>query len=375
MLWPTHSLFPPFPLEDQRQHQAELAAAIRRVLDSGSYILGEEVAAFESEFAAFLGVKHVVGVASGTDAIEVMLRALEIGGGSKVIVPSHAPSAVAAGVARSGAKPVFADIEADTFTLCPESLDAVLRSPAGRGVKAALVVHLYGHPADWANLQQVADEHGILLLEDCAQAHGATWHGRMTGALGTAAAFSFYPTKNLGAIGDAGAVATDDDDLAERLRLIRQYGWRRRYVSEMTGVNSRLDELQAAVLRVKLSTLGQSVYQRRRLAAMYEARLSASGSVTPPSVREGCEHAFHQYVVRCERRDALTQHLHAAGIPAAVSSPVPLHRQPAFHADIALPEAERAAAAIVALPLHPYLHEAAVAAVCDAIERLNHASC
>lgn len=366
-------LFPLFPQADQQRHQAGLASAIQRVLDSGSYILGTEVAEFETEFAAYLGVKQTVGLASGTDAIEVILRALDVGPGSKVVVPSFAPSAVAAGVTRSGAGLVFADIEADTFTLCPESLDAVLRSPAGRGVKAALVVHLYGHPADWQRLQSVADTHGILLLEDCAQAHGATWHGRLAGSLGRAAAFSFYPTKNLAALGDAGAVATNDEELADRLRLIRQYGWNNRHISAAAGVNSRLDELQAAVLRVKLPALPASVVQRRRLAAQYDARLGG-GSIRPPIVRGGCEHAYHQYVVRCERRDEMLKHLQQAGIPVAVLYPVPLHRQAAFLDDAVLPETERTVAEIISLPLHPYMSEAAVAAVCDMVERLSHAS-
>lgn len=371
---PSTPLFPPYPHEDQRRHQIELSDAIQRVLDSGNYILGEEVATFECEFATFLGAKQAIGVANGTDAIEMMLRALEIGLGSKVVVPSFAPSAVAAGVTRCGAEPLFADIEADTFTLCPESLDAVLRSPAGQGVKAALAVHLYGHPADWKNLRQVADEHGIVLLEDCAQAHGAVWHGRMAGTLGRAAAFSFYPTKNLAALGDAGAVATNDEELAERMRLIRQYGWKSRHISEVAGVNSRLDELQAAVLRMKLPTLMGGVHQRRRLAAEYDARLMNSNLVTPPLVRGGCEHAYHQYVVRCEWRDELMEHLQRSGIPAAVHYPVPLHRQTAFGvSEQALPESERAAAEVISLPLHPYLSEDAVDAVCRAIESQEHA--
>ncbi|OYW75352.1 MAG: hypothetical protein B7Z37_13670 [Verrucomicrobia bacterium 12-59-8] len=365
-----------YPQADQRRHEVALALALQRVFASGSYILGAEVEAFETEFAAFLGVSQVVGVASGTDAIELMLRALEFGAGSKVVVPSFAPSAVAAGVARSGAEPVFADIEPSTFTLCPEALDALLSSSQGRGVKAAVVVHLYGHPADWDNLQRVADEHGIELLEDCAQAHGAMWHGRTVGTLGRAAAFSFYPTKNLAALGDAGAVATNDAELAERLRIIRQYGWKERYVSEHAGVNSRLDELQAAVLRVKLGALNESVLQRRRLAAEYDARLVGSRVVTAPMVRGGCEHAYHQYVVRSERRDALMQHLQRAGIPVAALYPVPLHRQRAFAdgQDLLL-ESDRAAAAVLSLPMHPYLSEQAVGAVVEAMERFEHEGC
>lgn len=343
---------------------------MQRVFDSGRLILDGEVAAFEQEFAAFLGVKHVVGVGSGTDAIEMMLRVLGIGPGCRVVVPAFAPSAVASGVMRSGAEVVFAEIDHDTFTLCPESLDAVLRSPAGQGVKAALAVHLYGHPADWLNLQRVANEHGITLLEDCAQAHGSKWQGRMTGTLGTMAAFSFYPTKNLAACGDAGAVATDDSALAERLRLIRQYGWRERNVSAMHGINSRLDELQAALLRAKLPWLRESVNQRRRLAAIYDARLGSNRRLTTPPVRGGCEHAFHQYVVRCDQRDVLLRHLGNAGIPAAVHYPAPLHQQPAFEAQITCAEAETAASTVLSLPLHPHLSEEAVNAVCEAVETL-----
>nr|WP_294388574.1 DegT/DnrJ/EryC1/StrS family aminotransferase [Prosthecobacter sp.] len=361
-------MFPPYPQADRQRHQAALTQAVQRVFESGSYILGGEVKAFEREFAAHLGAKHVVGLASGTDAIEVMLRAHEIGVGDKVAAPAHAPSAVAAGVRRSGAEVVFADIDSETFTLCPESLDAVLRSPKGRGVKAVLAVHLYGHPVDWRNLKHVANEHGAILLEDCAQAHGASWHGRAVGTLGRAAAFSFYPTKNLAAIGDAGAVVTDDDELAVRLRQLRVYGWKTRFNSEIPGVNSRLDELQAAVLRVKLGALTESVHQRRRLAAEYDSRLGGSAVVKPPVVRGGCEHACHQYVVRSSRRDELLAHLLRAGVPAAVHYQLPLHRQAAFGSNVSLVESERAAAEVISLPLHPYLSEAALDAVCDAIE-------
>ena len=369
------SLFPSFPSADQQQYQVQIHLAVQRVLGSGCFILGEEVAAFESEFAAFLGVKHVVGVGTGTDAIELMLRALEIGPGDTVIVPSFAPSAVAAGVMRCGAEPVFADVEADTLTLCPKSLDAVLRSAAGLNVKAALAVHLCGHPADWETLQCVADEHGIILLEDCAQAHGARWHGKMAGSLGRAAGFSFYPTKNLAALGDAGAVATNDAYLAERLRLIRQYGWRQRYISETTGVNSRMDELQAAILRAKLPSLHESVHRRRKLAARYDERLNSIEMVAGPKERTGCEHAYHQYLVRSKRRDELVLHLRQAGIPVAVPYPAPLHWQPAYGGTAVLPESDRAATEMVSLPLHPHLSDDAVEFVCDAIERLNHATC
>lgn len=374
MTVPAAPLFPPFPLEDWRRHEPAVSGAVQRVFASGSYILGGEVSAFEAEFAAFLNVRHVVGLASGTDAIEVMLRALDIGPGSQVVVPSFAPSAVAAGVMRSGAGLVLADVTPGTFTLCPESLEAVLRAQAGRGVKAVLAVHLFGHPVDWQSLQIVADRHGVLLLEDCAQSHGALWQGRMTGSLGRAAAFSFYPTKNLGAIGDAGAVATNDDEFAARLRSIRQYGWRSRHCSDAAGVNSRLDEIQAAILRVKLRTLAQNVAQRRKVAATYDERLSATSGVRPPCVRPGCGHAYHQYVVRCAARERVLGRLQAAGVPAAVHYPVPLHLQPAFSGGETLPESEKAAGEVLSLPLHPWLGEEAVHTACQIIIGDDHAA-
>lgn len=373
---PAPSPFPFFPQEDERLRRGEIATAVKRVLESGDYILGTEVQSFEREFAAFLGVDHAVGVANGTDAIELMLRALDIGHGSRVVVPAHAPSAVAAGVMRSGAGLVFADIEPETFTLSPESLDAVLRSHAGRGgIRAALAVHLYGHPADWAGLQQVTDAHGITLLEDAAQAHGAEWNGRQAGTLGRLSAFSFYPTKNLGACGDAGAVVTADPALAGRLRELRQYGWKTRGVSEHGGINSRLDELQAAILRAKLPFLSEGIKRRRDLAAIYASRLGCCPGLSLPVVRADCGHAFHLYVVRSGRRDALLRCLAAAGIPAAVHYPVPLHRQPAFETADLLPVAEKAAREVLTLPLHPHLSEEAVHRVCDALERSGDAGC
>ncbi|MGV3661458.1 MAG: DegT/DnrJ/EryC1/StrS family aminotransferase, partial [Prosthecobacter sp.] len=272
-----------------------------------------------------------------------------------------------------GAVPVFADIEPDTFTLCPESLETVLCAHAGQGVRAALAVHLYGHPADWENLRQTAAAHGVTLLEDVAQAHGAVWHERKAGTLGVAAAFSFYPTKNLAACGDAGAVVCDDPGLAEKLHLLRQYGWRERHVSAADGVNSRLDEMQAAVLRVKLPFLPESVARREKLANLYDQRLGAHKFLKTPVVREGCRHAWHQYVVRSPCRDDLMRRLEGAGIPVGVHYPIPLHLQPAFKTGVSLPNAEASAREVVSLPLHPHLAEEAVSLVCDVIESLDHA--
>jgi dTDP-4-amino-4,6-dideoxygalactose transaminase len=365
------ALFPQFPLADYHAHRADIDAAVLRSLAGGHYILGGEVAAFEKEFAAYVGATHSIGVANGTDAIEVLLRALDIGAGAKVAVPSHTAVASASGIARAGAMPVFVDIDRDTATMCPRALAALLESPQGRGVKAALVVHLYGHPGAWDELQAVADEHGVLLLEDCAQAHGATYHGRMVGSLGRAAAFSLYPTKNLGAIGDGGVITTSDDALAQRIREIRQYGWRERYISASEGVNSRLDEVQAAILRVKLRTLTGSIEQRRTLAAAYAEGLAGATAATAPIVREGCEHAYHLYVVRSSQRDALLKQLLDSGVPAALHYPAAIHQQPgyALHRanSPALPQTELVMQEILTLPLHPYLTPEAIKAVCSVV--------
>ncbi|MCB1212516.1 MAG: DegT/DnrJ/EryC1/StrS family aminotransferase, partial [Verrucomicrobiales bacterium] len=246
------AFFPAFPQADLDRHRREIDEAICRTLASGRFILSEEVSAFEEEFAKYLGVPHVVALGSGTDAVEIMLRAHDIGTGAQVVLPSHAPSAIASAVRRSGADILLADVDPATMTLCPNSLASVLSMPTSKRARAVVAVHLYGHPVAWDALQKVATEFGVLLLEDAAQAHGAEWSGQKIGSLGKAAAFSFYPTKNLAAMGDAGALATSDGALAERVRELREYGWRQRYISANNGVNSRMDELQAAILRVKL---------------------------------------------------------------------------------------------------------------------------
>lgn len=361
-------LFPPFPLADQRACGGELAQAVQRVLDSGSYILGAETAAFEQDFARYLGIGHVTGTASGTDGIELMLRALDIRHGSAVILPAHAPSAVAAGVRRAGAEPVFADIDKNTFTLCPESVAEVLKLHRPGWIKAVLAVHLYGHPAELGALKDISGDQGASLLEDASQSHAAVWQERMTGTVGIASVFSFYPTKNLAALGDAGAVATDDVRLAERFSTLRQYGWKERHISEEDGINSRLDELQAAMLRIKLARLDEATRRRRQLAAIYDARLDGIGGVALPVVRPGCGHVYHQYVVRCRFRDLLMTRLLSAGVPVSVHYPVPLHQQPAFAQEVQLPRSEEAAREVLSLPLHPHLSEEAVHKVCDVIE-------
>lgn len=369
-------VFSAYPLEDYRQHKQAIDESLARMLDHGHYILGGEVSAFEKEFAAYTRTRHSIGVANGTDAIEVILRALNIGQDCKVALSSHTAVASASGIARAGASPVFVDINPESRTICPEALDSLLSSPLGDNVKAVLAVHIYGHPCDITALQAVADRHGVILLEDCAQAHGAIFHGNPVGSLARAAAFSFYPTKNLGAIGDGGGITTNDDELADRIQVIRQYGWKERYISACEGVNSRLDEMQAALLRVKLQALPASILKRRQLAALYDELLKDSSIVTPPTCQAGCEHAYHLYVVRSSRRDALMKHLLSLGIPVALHYPAAIHQQPGYFPIAAqsppLPHTETLIREILTLPLHPYLSEEAIRFTAEAIRAFEH---
>lgn len=349
-----------------RRLQPEIDAALGRVAAGGRYILGEEVTAFESEFAAYLGVDHAVGVASGTDAVMLALRACGVGPGDEVITVSHTAVATVAAIELCGATPRLVDIHAATFAMDPAALVAAITSRT----KAVVVVHLYGGPADMDAIIPIARAHGLAIIEDCAQAHGARYRGRMVGTLGDAAAFSFYPTKNLAALGDGGAVVTNRPEIADRLRQLRQYGWRERYISETAGYNSRLDELQAAVLRVRLRHLEEENQARRRLAAAYDQSLAGLPMVTP-YVRAEDHHVFHLYVIRTSRRDALQAYLSRQGIGTAIHYPVPVHRQPAYtrlgYGPGSLPATEAAAREILSLPLYPDLPAEAVTAVAAAI--------
>jgi dTDP-4-amino-4,6-dideoxygalactose transaminase len=324
------------------------------------------VEAFERQFAREIGAAHVVGVGSGTDALELALRALGIGAGDTVITASHTAVATVSAVERAGAQPLLVDIDPVTFTLDPDRLEQSLRLDPGRRMKvrAVVPVHLYGHPADMPTLLDVARRHDLRVIEDCAQSHGATVAGRTTGVWGDIAAFSFYPTKNLGAIGDGGVVATNNASLAERVRALRQYGWRQRYISDEPGLNSRLDELQAAILRVKCAHLRQDNQRRRALARLY-ADGCLGTAIVPPEVRPGVEHAFHQYVVRTPRRDRLRHYLQEKGVPTAIHYPRPVHMQPAYQGRVAigaggLAESERACREVLSLPMHPHLAEQSV---------------
>jgi dTDP-4-amino-4,6-dideoxygalactose transaminase len=347
-------------------HRAEIDAAIRGVLESGRYILGPEVMAFEQEFAAYLGVAHAVGVGSGTEALHLALRACGIGPGDEVITVAHTAVATVAAIELAGATPVLVDIDARTYTLDPGRLEAAI----GARTKAIIAVHLYGQPADLAPIAEIAKRRGLRLIEDCAQAHGARYRGRVVGSFGDVAAFSFYPTKNLGAIGDGGLVATADAGLADQARLLREYGWAERYVSRVPGWNTRLDELQAAILRVKLRHLDEDNAARSRIAARYRDLLDGSDVILPVE-REDAQHAYHLFVVRSARRDALLAHLERLGVRALVHYPVPIHLQTAYRDRLRgrdlLPESEAAAREVLSLPMYPELAEQDVRRVADAV--------
>lgn len=323
----------------------ELDAAVARVLESGSYILSEEVAQFEEAFAEACGAAHAVGVASGTDAITIALLALGVEPGDEVITAPNTCIPTIVGIARAGATPVLADVDERTYTLDPAQVERRLT----RRTKAILPVHLYGQPAEMDALLAL----GFPVVEDCAQAHGATVGGRPAGSLGVAAAFSFYPTKNLGALGDAGAVVTSSDAIAERGRLLRNYGERDRFEHVLHGLNSRLDSLQAAILSAKLPSLQPALARRRRLARIYDEALSGTSLVTP-AVVDGREHAYHLYVVQAPDRDAFRTAMTEAGIGTAVHYPTPVHRQPAYRdLDVpgGFPVAEALCERVVSLPL------------------------
>jgi dTDP-4-amino-4,6-dideoxygalactose transaminase len=345
--------------EDER----DVRTAIARVIDAGWFVLGPEVEAFEREFAAASGVGAAVGVGNGTDALALILRALGIGPGDEVIVPALTAAFTGLAVVMVGARPVFADVDPDRLTLDPEACAAAVTPRTA----AIVPVHLYGQPADLEQLEAVAARHHLAMVEDCCQAHLATCKGRPVGTVGVAGAFSFYPTKNLGAMGDAGAVVTSDVALAQRVRRLRHGGQIDRYRHADAGVNSRLDEMQAAVLRARLPHLPAWTGRRRALAAQYVAML-AHTSVAPVRVRDP-GHVYHLFPVRSPHRDGLQTHLRSAGIETLVHYPVPLPQQEAFgaYAPAECPQSTRAASELVSLPLHPRLTDADVRTVAETV--------
>ena len=344
-------------------------------MDSGRYILGEEVTAFELEWAAYVDSAHAVGVGNGTDAIELALRAFEIGPGDVVITTSNTAVATVAAIELSGASALLVGVDETTMTMSPQRLAEAIALNRDRQLKAVIPVHLYGWPADMPAITAIAAEHGLKIIEDCAQAHGARRGGRAVGTWGNAAAFSFYPTKNLGALGDGGAVVTNDSSAAERLRALRVYGWKERYISDSVGMNTRLDDLQAAILRVKLRHLDRATARRRAIARRYHESLADLPIVLPPRDKT-VEHVYHQFVIRLPERDRLREHLQAQGVDTAVLYPVPIHKQPAYHGRIAtcgdLSVTDRAASELLCLPIHPALDDSDVERVTTAIRDFFH---
>jgi dTDP-4-amino-4,6-dideoxygalactose transaminase len=370
----TTSLLEPVPQLDLAAQYAaiggEIRTAVEGVLASQQFILGREGAAFEQEIAQLCGVAHGVGVASGTDALILALRASGVQSGDEVLIPPFTFVATGSAVSALGAKPVFADIRPDTYNIDPSDLARRVT----RRTRAIIAVHLYGLPCDMDPILTFARAHNLRVIEDNAQSIGAKYKGRRTGSVGDAACLSFYPTKNLGAYGDAGMVVTNSSEMAARLKLLRNHGQSGKYVSSEPGWNSRLDEIQAAILRVKLRHLPEWQRARQAHAAAYTKLLLGIPGVAPPLIPEGYEHVFHQYTVRVERRDALAQLLSERKIGSAVYYPIPLHLQPLYaslgHKAGDFPHAEHAAQEVLSLPMFPELRSEQIARVADAVSEL-----
>jgi dTDP-3-amino-3,4,6-trideoxy-alpha-D-glucose transaminase len=347
--------------------RAELDDAVRRSVDSGWYLLGPELERFEEDFARYCEVDHCVGVGSGVAAIELGLRALGVGPGDEVIVPAYTWIASWLGISRIGATPVGVDVDPTTWSIDPTLIEAAI----GPRTKAILPVHLRGEPVDAGAIERLAAKHRLVVVEDAAQAHGARVGGRRAGSLGDAAAFSFYPTKNLGALGDGGAVTTDDAEVADRIRLLRNYGTRNRYEIEVAGVNSRLAEIQSAVLATKLPHLDRWNGRRADLAAIYDEALRGAPGLELPEVRPGSEPAWHLYVVSLADRDGVREALRVAGVETLVHYPVLPHLSPAY-AELKIPRgtfpvAERLAESVLSLPLYPQLKAETISRVADLV--------
>ena len=347
--------------------KAELDAAYQRVMDSGRVLFGRELESFEAEYARSVGVRHCVGVANGLEALQMALLARGIGPGDEVVVPAHGYIATSFAVTHTGARPVPCEPDASTYNLDPNRLESVLTPRT----KAVLPIHLYGQTADMTAINAIARPRGLFVLEDAAQSHGAQCRGVEAGALGDAAGVSFYPSKNLGALADAGAVTTNDAALADKLRHLRNYGSKERYQHELIGLNSRLSELQAAFLRVKLPRLAEWNARRARIAAAYAAQLGGVGDLVLPTTPAWATPAWHLYVIRTARRDDLQQHLRAQGVGTQVHYPVPPHLSPAYRGAGwqrgAFPLAEKYAGEVLSLPIGPHVRANEVDYVCEQI--------
>jgi dTDP-4-amino-4,6-dideoxygalactose transaminase len=356
----------PIPMVDTvaeyRAFKPEIDAAFARVMESGRFVLGPEGEAFERELAAYTGANHAVGVNSGTDALHLALVAAGVGPGDEVIIPSFTFFATGEAVSYTGATPVFADVDGRTFNLDVSSLQKKI----GKKTRAVIVVHLFGQCADLEAIARICKEKKLFLIEDCAQSLGAGYRGMKAGAWGDFGCFSFYPTKNLAAAGDAGLVTAKQKKHDEILRMLRHHGSRKTYLHERVGWNSRLDELQAALLRIKLRRLDELNAARRRVAARYREKLAGTKLTLPAEDKRGT-HVYHQFTIQIARRDAIREALAKDGIASSIFYPMPLHKQPAYARKVSLPVSEKVAKAVLSLPIHPYLESAAVDRVCEAL--------
>jgi len=361
----------PFLTLTPGEDRSAVTAAIDRVIARGWFVLGPEVERFEAEFASAAGAAHAIGVGNGTDALMLILRALGIGPGDEVITTPLSAAYTALAIAMAGARPVFADIDPDRFTIDPDRIAAAI----GPRTRAILPVHLYGQAADMDAIERIASAHRLALVEDCCQAHLATAGGRPVGTIGSAGAFSFYPTKNLGALGDGGAVVTNDAALADRIRRLRNGGQTDRYCHQELGVNSRLDEMQAAILSTRLPWLAAWTARRRELAAHYRDALAATPVALPVECDSG--HVYHLFVIRTPDRSKLQEHLTAAGVETLVHYPIPISQQPALapFAPADCPVAVGVSREILSLPLHPRMTNDDVAVVSAAVSTFERKSC
>ncbi len=366
-------------LDLQRQYrriEEEILSATREVYEKGRFILGEEVSTFEEEFAQYCGVRYGVGVGSGTDALYLALKALGIGEGDEVITVAHSFIATALAISFAGAKPLFVDIDPETYTMDPNALERLVKGrtvkEGKRSIKAILPVHLYGYPAEMDAIMDIADRYDLIVIEDACQAHGAAYRGRKVGSFGTLGCFSFYPTKNLGGYGDGGMVVTDHEDVYENLRLLRCYGEVRKYHHVLKGNNSRLDEIQAAILRVKLKYLDRWNDERRERARSY-TRMFDGMRITCPVEKEHARHAYHLYVIRTDERDALQAFLKESEIRTLIHYPVPIHLQEAYrelgYREGDFPVSEGASREVLSLPCFPEMTDAEVEEVAETIRR------
>lgn len=343
----------------------EVTHAIHRVLESGWFILGDELKKFEEEFSKYIGTKHGIGVNSGSDALFLALKALGIGKGDEVITVSHTFISTVDAIVRNGAKPVFVDIDPDTYCIDVTKVEGGIT----KKTRAIIPVHLYGHPADMEPIMEIAEKYNLSVVEDACQAHGAEYKDQRVGGTGDVGCFSFYPVKNLGAYGDGGMIVTNDEELAERLRMLRNYGQPQKYYHDFVGVNNRLDEIQAAILRVKLKYLDEWNGERRRVAKLYDELLE-SFEIAMPIEKEYAEHVYHLYVIRAEKRNALKEYLQKEEIQTQIHYPIPVHKQKAYleFSAAQLPVTEKICGEILSLPLHPWMNSDEVLTISKVIK-------